>query len=62
VFAAIRDERALFEQVFVNPETRTIEWPDEVDLDAAVLYGQYEPGSDVKIGRRNVREPTPAHA
>ncbi|MCA1701054.1 MAG: DUF2442 domain-containing protein, partial [Actinobacteria bacterium] len=27
VFAAIRDDRAAFEQVRVNPETQTIEWP-----------------------------------
>jgi hypothetical protein len=62
VFTAIRDDRALFEQVFVSPETRTIEWPGEVDLDAEVLYGRFEPSSGVRITRRTVREPTPAHA
>jgi hypothetical protein len=62
VFSGIRDDRAVFEQVRVNPETRTIEWPCEVDLDAAVLYGQFEPGDGVTITRRTVREPSPAHA
>lgn len=62
VFSAIGADRATFEQVRVNPETRTIEWPGEVDLDAEVLYGRFEPESGVKITRRTVREPTPAHA
>ncbi len=62
VFAAIHDDRATFERVRVNPESRTIEWPGEIDLDAEVLYGRYEPGSGVTISRRTVREPTAAHA
>lgn len=57
VFAPIRDRRDLFEQVGVNPETRTVEWPNEVDLDPDVLYGRFEPASGVRIGRRTVREP-----
>lgn len=61
VFAAIRD-RGVFEQVRVNPETRTIQWPGDVDLDPEVLYGRFEPGSGVTITRRTVRQPTPAHA
>jgi Protein of unknown function (DUF2442) len=60
VFAPIRDSREVFEQVRVNPETRTVEWPGEVDLDPEVLYGRYEPASGEKIKRRTVREP--AHA
>lgn len=61
VFAPIRDSRAKrVEQVRVNPETRTVEWPGEVDLDPEVLYGRYEPASGEKIKRRTVREP--AHA
>jgi Protein of unknown function (DUF2442) len=51
VFAPIRESRELFEQVRVNPETRTVEWPGEVDLDPDVLYGRMSPhpasGSDV---------------
>jgi len=62
VFSAIRDDRAVFEQVHVNPDTRTIQWPCEVDLDAAVLYGRFEPGGGITITRRTVREPSPAHA
>jgi hypothetical protein len=60
VFAPIRDSRDLFEQVRVNPETRTVEWPGEVDLDPDVLYGRYEPASLVRIDRRTVREPKSA--
>lgn len=57
VFAPIRDDRALFEKVRVNPETRTIEWPGKVDLDAQVLYGRFEP-EGLTLTRRAVREPT----
>jgi hypothetical protein len=60
VFAPIRDSRDLFEQVRVNPETRTVEWPREVDVDADVLYGRHEPAAGVRIERRIVREPTSA--
>jgi hypothetical protein len=57
VFNPIRESRELFEQVAVNPETRTVEWPGEVDLDPEVLYGLYEPASGHRIERRVVREP-----
>src|SRR4051794_19567185 len=60
VFAPIRERRAVFEQVSVNPETQTIEWPGEVDLDPEVLYGRYEPASGVQIERRTVHKPTTA--
>jgi hypothetical protein len=60
VFAPICERREVFEQVHVNPETRTVEWPDEVDLDPEVLYGLFEPASGVRIERRTIREP--AHA
>jgi hypothetical protein len=60
VFAPIRDRRDVFEQVRVNPESQTIEWPGEIDLDPEVLYGRYEPASGARITRRTVREP--AHA
>lgn len=60
VFALIRDRREIFEQVRVNPETHTIEWPDGVDLDAEVLYGRFEPTSGIRIRRRTVREPASA--
>ena len=60
VFASIRDSRDLFERVRVSPETQTIEWPGEVDLDPDVLYGRHEPASGVRIERRIVREPSSA--
>lgn len=62
VFSPIRDRREIFEQVRVNPETQTIEWPGEVDLDPDVLHGRFEPASGIRIERRTVREPTGAHA
>jgi Protein of unknown function (DUF2442) len=63
VFGPIRDSRDVFEQVRVNPEAQTVEWPGDVDLDPDVLYGRYEPASDVRIERRAVREPrSAAHA
>ena len=62
VFAPIRDHRATFERVRVNPETQTIEWPGEVDLDPDVLYGNFEPASGIRIARRVVRDPTTTHA
>lgn len=57
VFAPIRDRRELFEQVRVNPESHTVEWPGEVDLDPEVLYGRFEPASGARIERRTIREP-----
>lgn len=62
VFASIRDRREVFEQVRVNPETRTVEWPGEVDLDPEVLYGRFEPASGARIERRTIREPAPLSA
>lgn len=41
VFEPIRKRPELFEQVRVNPQTQTIEWPGEVDLDPEVLYGRF---------------------
>ncbi len=57
VFAPIRERREVFEQVRVNPETRTVEWPGEVDLDPEVLYGRFEPASGARVERRTIREP-----
>ncbi len=57
VFGPIYERREVFEQVAVNPETGTIEWPGEVDLDPEVLYGRYEPASGHRIERRTIREP-----
>ena len=60
VFAQIRDHRSAFEQVRINPESQTIEWPGEVDLDPDVLYGRGEPASGARIERRTVTEPAVA--
>ncbi|HYP56582.1 MAG TPA: DUF2442 domain-containing protein [Solirubrobacterales bacterium] len=57
VFASIRDRREVFEQVQVNPKSKTVEWPGEVDFDPDVLYGRFEPASGVRIERQTVREP-----
>jgi hypothetical protein len=62
VFEHIRSDDAVFAQVRVNPHTRTIEWPGEVDLDPTVLYGTFEPASGAKLKRRVIREPDPATA
>lgn len=37
VFAAWEDS-SHFEKVFVNPESRTVTWPGDLDLDPDVLY------------------------
>lgn len=55
VFTQIRDDRGVFEQVHVDPETGTIAWPGEIDLDAAVLYGRYEPADGTTLRRRVVQ-------
>ncbi len=39
VFAAWNDVRN-FEQVRVDPKTRTVCWPGDIDLDPDVLYAQ----------------------
>jgi hypothetical protein len=60
VFAEIRDDRQAFEQVRVNTESRTIEWPGGLDLDPKVLYGRHEPATGTRIARRTVKLPTAA--
>ena len=54
VFSAIRDDRSVFEQVRVHPESGTVEWPGEIDLDPDVLYGTDEPADDRPLERRIV--------
>jgi hypothetical protein len=60
VFAPIYADRDVFTQVRVSPESGTIEWPGEIDLDPEVLYGRCEPGSGVRITRRAVHTPAAA--
>ncbi len=38
VFRPLRAREA-FAEVYVDPETRTVAWPDGVDLDPDVVYG-----------------------
>jgi hypothetical protein len=44
VFAPL-DDPLYFAQVKVDPESRTVVWPDGVDLDPAVLHGDFDPAS-----------------
>jgi hypothetical protein len=60
VFAEIRDDRQAFEQVRVNTESHTIEWPGGLDLDPEVLYGRREPATGARIARRTVKLSTAA--
>jgi hypothetical protein len=54
VSSAIHDDRSVFEQVHVNPESGTVEWPGEIDLDPDVLYGSDGPADDRPLERRIV--------
>jgi hypothetical protein len=57
VFDEIYRRREVFEQVRVNPESHTIEWPGDVDLDPDVLYGTFEAEDGIRMERRLVNEP-----
>lgn len=58
VFERIRKDRRVFEQVRVNPDSRAVEWPGEVDLDSEVLYGLEESAFGTRFERRIVRAPS----
>jgi hypothetical protein len=62
VFAPIRESRELFEQVRVNPESRVVEWPEEVDVDSEVLYGRYESVRGTRYERRIIKQPAASAA
>jgi Protein of unknown function (DUF2442) len=57
-FERIRLDRSLFEQVRVNPDSRAVEWPEEIDLDSEVLYGLEKSAFGTRFDRRLVRAPT----
>ncbi|MGH8988797.1 MAG: DUF2442 domain-containing protein [Acidimicrobiales bacterium] len=57
VFAAL-DDPEYFARVRVDPESRTVVWPNGVDLDPAVLHGDFEPASTWHF--RDVGEGGPA--
>lgn len=52
VFAPIRDDRAVFEAMSVDPGSQTICWPGDVDLDPYVLRGEEAPASAPPYPRR----------
>ena len=58
VFEPIRRDRGFFEQVRVNPESRAVEWPGEIDLDSEVLYGLEGSAFGTSFERRLVRSPS----
>ena len=55
VFAAIRDDRHVFESVTVDHEFGTVVWPGHVDLDPDVLRGDHEPASGSALPRRVIQ-------
>ena len=54
VFAPMRDDRAIFEQVRVD-EIGTIAWPGDVDMDPDVLHGPFEANAGPALERRIVK-------
>jgi hypothetical protein len=50
VFGPLEDV-AFFKQVRVDPEARTIVWPNDVDLDPDVLYSEAT-GRPIDLGER----------
>ena len=42
VFEPIPRDRKLFEAVRVDPELKTVVWPNGADIDPDVLYGRFE--------------------
>lgn len=48
------DDAAYFAQVAVDPVSRTVVWPNGLDLDPAVLHGDFEPAGEAdfrEVGR-----------
>lgn len=45
VFEPLLEDRALFEQVFVDPVSKTIAWPNGADIDPDVLVGGETPAT-----------------
>lgn len=55
VFAPL-DDPEYFVQARVDPESRTVTWPNGLDLDPAVLHGDFEPAGVIHF--REVPSPT----
>ncbi|HEX6666050.1 MAG TPA: DUF2442 domain-containing protein [Solirubrobacterales bacterium] len=62
IFAPVLEDREFFEQVRVNPESRVVEWPGELDLDPDVMYGKFKPASGRDYQRRIVKPPATSAA
>ncbi len=45
VFEEIAADHEVFRRVRVDPEARTIVWPNGADLDPDVLHGDFEPAA-----------------
>jgi hypothetical protein len=60
VFEPVVEDREFFERVQVDPEKGVVEWPGELDLDAAVMYGKFKPAAGPDYQRRIVRPATPS--
>ncbi len=43
IFERIRDDEGFFRQAFIDPASRTVAWPNGVDLDPCTLHGDFEP-------------------
>lgn len=54
VFAPL-DDPLYMAEVRVDPQTRTVVWPNGLDLDPAVLHGDFEPAT-----KSHFRDVTPA--
>ena len=50
VFAALRD-KAVFDQVRVDPEVHTLVWPNDADFDPATLY-YWNEGDGAELAER----------
>lgn len=57
VFAPIRKSRGLFRQVYVDPETETLTWPNGADIAPETLY--YEGDPPWADGKTVTRRPSP---
>ena len=51
VFEQARTDPAFFRQVAVDPESRTLSWPNGADIDPDVLYMGVVPLREVPAGR-----------
>jgi hypothetical protein len=60
VFAPL-DDPEFFARATVDPESRTVVWPKGVDLDPAVLHGDFEPAGGSQFRDVTSASEQPAH-